>query len=119
MQRNPAQPPVETECLQGRLLHHPGISPGFCTALNHISLKGQRGKERGDRETLWLCEDMPRHTDYWQEGSQSLSGLLLEALRSIKHQPFILKGRLNTQRLTVKPFMWLRHLTRVLLWEVT
>lgn len=46
MQRSLARLPVEAQGLQGQLCHHRGISSGFCPTLNHISLKGQSGKER-------------------------------------------------------------------------
>lgn len=53
---------------------------------------------------LCLREDtLPRING--EAGSQSLPGLVLEALRSIKHQPFILKGRPNKQQLTVKSLL--------------
>lgn len=35
-------------------------------------------------------------------GLRTLPGLVLEALRSIEHQPFVLKGKLTKQQLTVK-----------------
>lgn len=73
MKRNPGQLPVETQCLQRLPLHHPGISPGFCPTLNRISLKGQSGKERGDKETLWPCEDMLRRREEESEPLWKLS----------------------------------------------
>lgn len=35
-------------------------------------------------------------------GVRTSLGFVLEALRSIEHRPFVLKGRLNKQHLTVK-----------------